>query len=202
MVARRSLIEVPFLVFAALMPFVATGPRIQVGPLALSEAGLVGGLALVAKATLGVLAAILLAATTPARDLLAGLERLHMPGPLVAILSFMIRYVAVVTGDAQRMRVARDSRGFTGGSARHLAAVAGGAGTLFVRSYERGERVHLAMLSRGYDGTMPRLDDLGAAGDPAEQQRRRTATRRGLARCALLPGAALAVLLAFAMMPS
>ena len=30
------------------------------------------------------------------------------------------------------------------------------AGVLFIRSYERGERVHLAMLSRGYDGHLPR----------------------------------------------
>ena len=58
------------------------------------------------------------------------------------------------------MRVARESRGYTGGRAGHLAAVAAGAGTLFVRSYERGERVALAMASRGYTGRMPRLDEL------------------------------------------
>ena len=39
-----------------------------------------------------------------------------------------------------------------------------GAGTLFVRSYERGERVHLAMLARGYDGSMPALHAGSTAG--------------------------------------
>lgn len=36
-------------------------------------------------------------------------------------------------------------------------------GALFLRSYERGERVHLAMVSRGYDGRMPVLHDVGAS---------------------------------------
>jgi cobalt/nickel transport system permease protein len=38
-------------------------------------------------------------------------------------------------------------------------AIASTAGTLFVRSYERGERVHLAMMSRGYAGSMPAIAD-------------------------------------------
>ena len=42
--------------------------------------------------------------------------------------------------------------------------IAQSAGSLFIRSYERGERVHLAMLSRGYDGQMPQLDDLRPTG--------------------------------------
>lgn len=156
-VARRMVVEVPFVVFALLLPFVALGPRVAVGPLTLSEAGLVGGGTLLAKATIGVVAAILLAATTPPRDLLAGLDRLRLPRTLVAILSFMVRYVAVVAGDLQRMRIARASRGEVGGRAARLAAVAAGAGSLFVRSYERGERVHHAMLARGYAGRMPAL---------------------------------------------
>jgi cobalt/nickel transport system permease protein len=155
---KRMVVEIPFVVFALLMPFVATGPRIEVlGGVTISQAGLVGGATVLAKATLVVVAAIVLAATTSARDLLAGLDRLHLPKALVAILSFMVRYASVVVGDLQRMRVARESRGYTGGGAGHLKAVAAGAGALFVRSYERGERVHLAMLARGYTGRMPAL---------------------------------------------
>jgi cobalt/nickel transport system permease protein len=101
---------------------------------------------------------------------------------LVAILSFMVRYVSVVSGDLQRMRVARESRGYAGGRLGHLRAVAAGAGSLFVRSYERGERVHLAMLARGYDGRMPALSTAPTSG--AE-----------VARCAVLPLAALAIML-------
>ncbi len=163
-VARRTAVEAPFLAFALLLPVVATGPRVLVGPLSLSRPGLVGGGTLAAKATLGVVAAILLAATTSPRDLLAGLERLRLPRALVAIIAFMVRYIAVVAGDLQRMRIARAARGESSGGARRLAATTAGAGALFVRSYERGERVHHAMLARGYDGRMPGL--LGAARAP------------------------------------
>ncbi|MGO4421927.1 CbiQ family ECF transporter T component, partial [Streptomyces sp. MCAF7] len=45
---------------------------------------------------------------------------------------------------------------------RHWGVLAKSAGALFIRSYERGERVHLAMISRGYAGTMPVIDDMSA----------------------------------------
>lgn len=156
-VLRRLAVETPFLVFALLLPFVAQGPRTDVLGVSLSDAGVLGAWNILAKGTLGVVAAIILSATTGPRDLLTGLERLRLPRTLIAILSFMIRYVSVVSGDLQRMRVARESRGYAGGGAGHLKAVAAGAGSLFVRSYERGERIHLAMVARGYDGTMPAL---------------------------------------------
>ncbi|SNS06390.1 cobalt/nickel transport system permease protein [Geodermatophilus pulveris] len=153
--ARGLAIEVPFVLFAVLLPFVAQGPRVEVAGLALSESGLVAAGGLLAKATLSVLAAVVLAATTEPRALLAGLERLRLPALLVQILMFMMRYTDVVAGELARMRVARESRGFRG---RHLGALrvlGPAAGSLFVRSYERGERVHLAMLSRGYAGRLP-----------------------------------------------
>lgn len=160
--AKRLVVEVPFVVFALLMPFIATGPRTAVGPLHLSEAGLWGAWALLAKGTLGVLASLLLAATTEPRDIIAGFERLHLPQPLVQIMSFMIRYLEVVTGELNRMRIARASRGFQARSLRQWPALGATLGALFIRSYERGERVHLAMLSRGYAGRMPTLHVLTA----------------------------------------
>ncbi|HEY0691303.1 MAG TPA: cobalt ECF transporter T component CbiQ, partial [Kribbella sp.] len=162
-VVRRLAVETPFLMFALLLPFVATGPRVDVLGLSLSVSGVLGSWNVLAKGTLGVLAAIVLSASTAPRELLAGLERLRLPSTLVAILSFMVRYLSVVSGDLQRMRIARESRGYTGGRAGHLKAVAAGAGALFVRSFERGERVHLAMQARGYTGTMPVLSRTGAA---------------------------------------
>jgi cobalt/nickel transport system permease protein len=152
---RSLVVEAPFVFFAVLLPVVSRGPRTEVLGVSLSESGLVAGGSILAKATLSVLAATLLAATTDARALLRGLERLRMPTVLVQILSFMIRYADVVGGELRRMRVARESRGF---QARHLGALkvlGPAAGSLFIRSYERGERVHLAMLSRGYTGRLP-----------------------------------------------
>ena len=156
-IAKRMVVEVPFVVFALLMPFIATGPRVDVLGVAVSQSGLSAASALLVKGTLGVLASLTLAATTEPRDLLAGLERLRMPSLLVQIMGFMVRYLDVVTDEMRRMRVARESRGFTARDVRHWPVVARSAGALFIRSYERGERVHLAMLSRGYTGTMPRL---------------------------------------------
>ena len=150
----RLVIEIPFVVFALLMPFVAIGPRTEVGPLSLSVAGLWGAWALLAKGTLGALASLLLAATTTPPDLVGGLARLRLPRRLVEILAFMIRYVDVVIDDLRRMRIARESRGHLGGSLAAWPVIAGSAGALFIRSYERGERVHLAMLSRGYAGDL------------------------------------------------
>jgi cobalt/nickel transport system permease protein len=81
---------------------------------------------------------------------------------MVQIMSFMLRYADVVGAEMSRMRVARESRGFQARNVSHLKVVAQSAGALFIRSYERGERVHLAMLSRGYSGSMPALHEEAA----------------------------------------
>jgi cobalt/nickel transport system permease protein len=87
-----------------------------------------------------------------------------VPPILVQIASFMLRYVNVILGEMHRMKVARQSRGWRGRNVRDLGIVAQSAGAMFIRSYERGERVYLAMLSRGYTGGMPRLGGEAAAG--------------------------------------
>ena len=153
---KRTVVEVPFVLFAVLLPFVATGPRTEVLGVTVSEHGLEAGVALLIKGTLGVLASLTLAATTEPQELLLGLERLRLPQQLVQIMAFMVRYLDVVTCEMHRMRIARESRGFSARNPRHWPVLARSAGALFIRSYERGERVHLAMLSRGYTGRMPR----------------------------------------------
>ncbi len=147
----RMVVEVPFVVFAVLMPFIATGPQTEFLGLTVSQHGLTAGTALLMKGTLGVLASLTLAATTEPHALLAGLTRLRLPHQLVQIMAFMIRYLDVVTDEMRRMRIARESRGFRARSVRQWPVLASSASALFIRSYERGERVHLAMLARGYD---------------------------------------------------
>lgn len=153
-VLRRCVVEVPFLVFALLLPFVAGGDRVQVAGLSLSREGLAGAALLLAKSTLGVLFGVLLSATTSPRELLAGLARLRLPAPLIGILGFAIRYIGIAADDLRRAEVARQARGGAVGRLRALRSVAAGAGSVFVRTYERGERVHRSMLARGMsDGT-------------------------------------------------
>ncbi len=157
-VAPRMLVEVPFVLFAVLMPFFGPEPDVQVLGISLSVAGLWAAWGILAKATLGVLAAIILAATTRSRDIVSGLAALRLPPVMVSITMFMLRYMHVVSDEMHRMGVARESRGFQATGLRSWPVLGQSAGALFIRSYERGERVHLAMLSRGYTGTMPALD--------------------------------------------
>jgi cobalt/nickel transport system permease protein len=153
--APRMVIELPFAVFALLMPFISHGPRTEVLGIVVSEPGLHAGITLLVKGSIGVLASLTLAATTEPADVLRGLERLRMPDLIVQIMGFMIRYLDVVTAELSRMLVAMRSRGCDPRSPKHWPTLARAMGALFIRSYERGERVHLAMLSRGYDGRLP-----------------------------------------------
>ncbi|MCK2215024.1 cobalt ECF transporter T component CbiQ [Actinomadura sp. ATCC 31491] len=180
-VTRRMAIELPFVLFAVLIPVIGLGERVSVLGVSLSVAGLWAAWNILAKATLGVVASILLAATTEPRVILLGAQRLRLPGLLVQIAMFMLRYMDVILDEMRRMRVARESRGFEARNARHIPVLARSAGALFIRSYERGERVHLAMLSRGYTGQMPIITDM-------------TASTAHWATALALPAAALAVL--------
>ena len=159
-VFKRSLIEVPFIFFALLMPFFGTGEVIEIGSISLYVNGLLAGASIVVKGTLGILVAINLSATTTAREILNGLETLKMPTPMVQIASFMLRYVNVVNDEMLRMAVARASRGFEATGVRQWPVLATAAGALFIRSYERGERVHLAMIARGYQGDLPKTEKI------------------------------------------
>ncbi|MEV0007232.1 cobalt ECF transporter T component CbiQ [Streptomyces sp. NPDC047973] len=179
---KRLLVEVPFVAFAFLMPFVVPGEQTEVLGLSVSVPGLWGAWNVLAKGTLGVAASVILASTTELRALLLGLQRLRLPPLLVQIASFMIRYGDVITDELRRMSVARRSRGFEARGVRHWGVLAKTAGALFIRSYERGERVHLAMVSRGYTGTMPVIDEV-------------TASRTQWAHAAALPVLALLVCL-------
>jgi cobalt/nickel transport system permease protein len=161
-VARRLVVEAPFLLFALMIPFLAGGPIVEIAGLAVSRDGLLAGWNIIAKATLGLTASILLAATTPVADILHGLQRLHAPRVIVAIAHFMVRYGDVISGEMRRMKIARESRGYHARWIWQGRALASSMGSLFLRSYERGERVYLCMIARGYAGGLPEIDDLDA----------------------------------------
>lgn len=157
-IAKRATIEIPFLIFAFLMPFFSAGERFEILGIELSRPGSIAAASIIAKGTLGVLTAILLSGSTPAREILRGFELLKMPSLLVQIMTFMLRYMNVITDEMERMKVARLSRGFEERGVRDWKFIAGTAGALFVRSYERGERVHTSMIARGYEGELPKTE--------------------------------------------
>ena len=158
----RARVVLPLVLFVAIfVPFVRTGgATLELGPLHVSEAGLATFATVSAKAILGTLSAVLLGATTSFPDVLHALERLKAPRLLVLIAAFMYRYLFVIVDEVQRMRAALAARGYAPRHALQVQAIGRVATALFLRTYERAERVHLAMLARGWSQTMPRLDVL------------------------------------------
>jgi cobalt/nickel transport system permease protein len=183
-ILRRSLVALPFLLVAVTIVFSLPGRpifRLPLGVVTLTatDAGLLRFLTIVWKSWISVQAALLLTATTHFLDVLRALRALRLPNIMVAIMSFMYRYLFILVDEAQRLLRARACRsaapeGNGGGRVLWRAKVTGQlVGTLFLRSFERSERVYVAMLSRGYAGelrslraaVLPRRDLLvGAAG--------------------------------------
>jgi cobalt/nickel transport system permease protein len=160
---RSAFFALPFMLAA--LPLIFTRPgdplvTFEIGPLELtvSGEGLRQFTTIALKSWISVQAALLLSFTTPFPDLVEALGRLRVPRILVAIIGFMYRYLAVLAGEAGRLNRARASRsavveGRGGGTVAWRARVVGGmVGSLFLRSYERSERVYAAMQARGFDG--------------------------------------------------
>jgi cobalt/nickel transport system permease protein len=161
---RRSFVALPFALAAITAIFTIPGQPVfdwTLGSWRLSatDAGLIRFVSIVVRSWLSVQMAILLTATTQFPDLMHALRHLRVPKLLVAIVSFMYRYLFVLIDEAGRLLRAREARsarlapGAGGGSIGWRAQVAGHmAGQLFLRSYERSDRVYNAMLARGYAG--------------------------------------------------
>lgn len=169
---KRSAVIIPFvLMTTAFAPFFGQGKvvgshHLWLWRISVTYDGLNVLWTTLTKAWLSTLGLILLSATTPFPQLLKGLERLGIPRVMVMTLSFTYRYIFVLVDEAIRMQRARESRSV---AASHLfsrrwlwqiKALGGMIGTLFIRSYERGERVYKAMLARSFDGEIRTLNEL------------------------------------------
>ena len=162
---KRSLVIIPFvLLVAVFVPFfkegeVAGSYNLWLWQVSVTHSGLQVLWNIMAKAWLSILSLILLTSTTSFPNILKGLERLKMPEVIVMIMSFMYRYIFLLTDEVMRMKQARDSRNFGGGRWWwQIGTVGSMIGTLFIRSYERGERVYASMVARGFDGHSRTLD--------------------------------------------
>jgi cobalt/nickel transport system permease protein len=113
------------------------------------------------KNGLALMTMIVLAGTTPFPRLLTGLRELGVPTILVATLQFMERYRHVLVEEVDRMATARRARTFGRRGVLSWSLLGGLIGMLFLRTFERAERVHDAMIARGWDGTIRSLDDRG-----------------------------------------
>lgn len=153
----RLLAVAPFVLFALFIPFIATGETTEILGLEVSVEGLWGAWNVLIKAVLGASVSIVLTATTEVADIIRGLGVLRVPVLFTSIATFMIRYLELVAEELKRMRTAMAARGYDPRWLSQARPIATSAGALFVRSYERGERVHAAMLARGFNGEMPTL---------------------------------------------
>ena len=159
--ARRLLAVLPMvLLCAAFIPFlphdaVGGGYSIGLGGLHVSRSGLLVLWNITAKAALGVGLITLLTETTPFPFLLRGLEQLRCPRIALLLLGFCHRFLFILRDEAFRMKRAGDARGFQGRWLWHAPVIGRMIGALFLRGYERRERVYLAMAARGFNGAMP-----------------------------------------------
>lgn len=162
-VLKRSLVAVPFALVAFTVMFTLPGTELTQfhlfgWTLSISVEGLVRFISILVRAWLSVQIAILLTATTSFPDLAHGLRHLYVPLILIAVLSFMYRYLFVLSEEAERLLQARAARSarLPGGKRTSVLWRAKNAGNmvgqLFLRSYERSDRVYQAMLARGFEG--------------------------------------------------
>lgn len=160
---RRVKWVLPLILGAAiLLPLVRTGGETWelAGFLTVHERGLEVFGAVAAKATIGTVSAALLTMTTTFPSVLRGLEAMRVPRLFVLVAGFMYRYMFVIVEEVGRLRASMSSRGYQPRNALHAGALGRAATAMFLRTYARGERVHRAMLARGYSGSMPQLDQL------------------------------------------
>jgi cobalt/nickel transport system permease protein len=168
-VLRRSLLALPFVLAAVSAIFAVPGRPIAIlelgsWELAVTDAGLVRFISIILRSWLSVQVAIMLTATTHFPDLLHALRHLHVPKVLVAVVAFMYRYLFILADESSRLLRAREARSpqpqaGRGPSLAWRAQVAGNmVGQLFLRSFERSDRVYAAMLARGYSGQLLTLN--------------------------------------------
>jgi cobalt/nickel transport system permease protein len=170
-IMKRSVLALPFVLAAAPIMFTLPGDPLftfHIGPWlpSISEPGLERFISIGWKSWLSMQMAIVLAASTTFPDLLLAMRSVHIPKLLVAVIGLMWRYLFVLADEVMRLLRARDARSGhpantpyrTGGTIAWRAHVTGGmAGNLFMRSFDRGERIYAAMAARGYDGEVRTL---------------------------------------------
>ena len=140
---RRMLPALPFFLFASFVLGFSKGSHAAV--------------AAFLKAFLSVLSVIILVSTTRFSNLLKGLEGLNLPPLLVSMISFVYRYLFIIADEYGHIKIARESRNFGGNKLWQWKAIGHSVGTLFLHSYERGDRVYSAMVARGYEGNIRTL---------------------------------------------
>jgi len=174
-VLRRASLALPFVLAALPLVFSIEGTNlfsVTLGTWTLTASleGMERFVSVGLKSWLSIQAAIVLTSSTSFPDLLQAMRTVRLPRLLVAMFGLMWRYLFVLADEALRLlraRAARSGRPVLPAGGADLrpiprlvwrAQVSGGmAGNLFLRAFERSDRIYVAMLSRGYDGEVRSL---------------------------------------------
>lgn len=147
--------------------FLAPGEAIaRVGPLRVTDAGALRFGSAVGRGGVALGAAVVLVSTTRFTDLLEALRILRLPGVVTISLGLAYRFLYLLNDEVDRLRRAARSRNAGDGSASRRRLAVGIAAAALQRSFDRSERVHQAMLARGFSGHMPALRSPTRSGHP------------------------------------
>jgi cobalt/nickel transport system permease protein len=167
---KRSFVALPFALVAVSAIFSPQGTPLAEWDLGIitlipTDIGLIRFFSIFIRSWLSVQMAIILVATTQFPDLIHAFEHLHLPRTLTSVIAFLFRYLFILTNEVFRILRARDARSAglpdqkLGRSIIWRAKITGSmAGQLFLRSYERSDRIYHAMISRGYTGHIRTLN--------------------------------------------
>ncbi len=163
---KKILIAAPFAFFIGVFnPLLDRQILVQLGPVAISG-GWISFASIMLRFLLTVSAALLLVAVTGFHQVCLALQRLGMPKAFVVQLLFLYRYLFVLVDEAARMVRARALRSFQGRGLQ-LRPYISLLGHLLLRTLDRAQRLHLAMLSRGFDGEIRQFRPLRLSGRDA-----------------------------------
>lgn len=149
---RRVALTFPFVLTLALFnPLLDTHPAFQLGPVVLSR-GWLSCCSILLRFGLAVASTTALSATTGISRLCEGLEGLGAPRAAVLQVAFLHRYTFLLMEEGMRMHRARELR--ANGRRLGLRGAADLLGHLLLRAWDRGTRIHAAMLARGFEGRL------------------------------------------------
>lgn len=148
---RKILLVSPFAVLLGLFnPMIDRQLLITIGPIHLSG-GWISFASILVRFSLTVSAALILVAVTGFNKVCKALDKLGVPKIFVMQLMFLYRYLFVLTDETLRMVRARSLRNFNG-KGSGLRVYGSMLGHLLLRTLERAQRIHMAMVCRGFQG--------------------------------------------------
>lgn len=158
--AKRVLMILPFGGFIAIFqPFIKPGIILYTLPLGLSISyeGILFGALLITRLIVCLSAIVLLSSVTPLETIVNSMRKLGFPKEMSMILSMTVRYLFVFFDELDNIRKAQKSRSFNIWNKKtsylwRLKQIGYTVMMLFLKAFEKGEKVYYSMLARGYVG--------------------------------------------------